>query len=77
MFKDRGYIQILHGGNASPAFLTIVVPTYDQLGIGAEMELEIPHQDAVKQEMIREELEFKNKIAVVGEAQHNGNEKTG
>lgn len=41
------------------------------------MELEIPHQDAVKQEMIREELEFKNKIAVVGEAQHNGNEKTG
>ena len=76
VFKDGGYVQILHGGNTSPEFLTLAIPTRDQYGIGAGMELRIPAPDAVAAEMIREEMQIKLKNYNGGE-QLNGGEATG
>lgn len=76
IFKDGGYIQILHGGNASPEYLALTIPTGDQLGIGAGMELEIPEPDAIAAEMIREEMALKLKNNKEGE-QLDGGQATG
>jgi hypothetical protein len=72
VFKDGGYVQILHGGNASPEFLVLAIPTRDQFGIGAGMRLPIPAADAVAAEQIREEMGLKLKKTEGGEQRDDG-----
>jgi hypothetical protein len=74
--KDGGYVQILHGGNASPEFLMLVIPSRDQSSIPAGMELVVPKVDPVSAEKIREEMALKIKSAEGGESQ-NGHEALG
>jgi hypothetical protein len=71
VFRDGGYVQILHGGNASPDFLMLTIPTRDQLGVGAAMELPIPAADVVAAEMIREEMTLSLKSGKGGEQQND------
>lgn len=75
-FANNGYVQILHGGNASPEFLMLVIPTHDQSRIGAGMELKIPAVDAAAAEVIREEMILKLKTQDAGAAQ-DGNQAAG
>ncbi len=76
VFKDGGYIQILHGGNVSPEFLVLAIPTRDQFGIGAAMPLAIPAPDTVAAEMIHEEMALKLRKAEAGE-KHDDGQATG